>query len=212
MNLFVFICVVVATFSTNGHVDSAAVGSDVTFHRHAVDLTSTDLIWKDKGSGARYDFSCWAPRNTRLGYVVGHFGSKSHSQPSDPYVVSVSGRSESDVFKKPIGYSRIWKDSGSGAYSDGSFWEVNCPFGYGSLSDLCQKGYSRPSINDVWCVKNTYLDNEHRNNWIWDDRRSGAYSDVDINGGNSRHTKRLISATTRRGQTKSLNKISSVYL
>ena len=178
------------------------------------------LVWHDKGSGARHDLSCYRPPSgqTRIGkttyYSIGHFGVRFKSSQSKPrvFTVSVSGESSANVFKKPTGFSRIWRDKGSGASWDGSFWEVRCPNGYGSLSDLCQRGHSSPSTNSVWCIRETYLEGDYHNQWIWDDKGSGAWKDVDINGGQTDMTKELISATARRGSKKHLRKISSEYL
>ena len=185
------------------------------------------LVWHDKGSGASFDFSCYSPPSgqIRIGkttyYSIGHFGvshgviwSGHESSQRKPrvFTVSVSGESSANVFKKPTGFSRIWRDKDSGAWWDGSFWEVKCPNGYGSLSDLCQRGHSSPSTNSVWCIRETYLERDYHNQWIWDDKGSGAGKDVDINGGQTDMTKELISATATRGTKKPLRKISSEYL
>ena len=77
---------------------------------------------------------------------------------------------------------------------------------------MCQRGYSTPNIDTVSCIRETYLERDNHNQWIWDDRGSGAYRDVDINGGQSDLTKALISATTSRGAKKSLRRIASKYL
>jgi hypothetical protein len=118
------------------------------------------------------------------------------------------------VLKKPSGYSRIWRDLYSGANRDGSFWRVNCPKGYGSLSDVCQNGWGnqRLETHQVWCVNMKYLKDDNHDRWIWNDKGSGSYYDVDINGGESSLTRELISATDKRGRTKTLKRIANTYL
>ena len=174
------------------------------------------LIWDDGGSGATYDFSCYAPSSNDLSnenHVVGHFGIRDNKDGRKPkaFVVSFTG-DKSSAFRRPVSYSQIWNDRGSGAKKDGAFWKVNCPNGYGSLSDLCKYGWSYPSINDIWCIKEDYLERDYHGTWIWNDRRSGARRDVDINGGNSEMTKQLVAATTRRGTKKWLKKIKSEFI
>ena len=180
----------------------------VKFHIHDVAPIS---IWNDGGSGGDHDFSCYGPSGTSSEYfAISRFGTGSYGKPQKTYVVSVSGASTNDTFQKPTGYSRIYKDSGSGATLDGSFWSVSCPAGYGSLSDVCIKGYSQPPLDAIWCVEETYLEADHHDKWIWNDVGSGAWSDCEINGGRSELTKEFIGVTN--GGKKTLKKIANKYL
>ena len=88
---------------------------------------------------------------------------------------------------------------------------MNCPTGYGSLSDLCMRGYSQPPPDAIWCVEEKYLEDDYHNTWIWNDQGTGADQDCDINGGQSDFTKEFIGATTTRGGKKSLKKIAKKY-
>jgi len=200
--------------SINGatYTESTCIKKKVKFSVHSVD---PELIWNDKSSGGRYDFSCWGPGyypgNSGY-YPIGHFGNGAYQKPQRAYVLSLSEPSWTGILKRPTGFNRIWKDSGSGASLDGSFWSVGCPLGYQSLSDVCRRGYDEPDIYSVWCINDRFLESDHHDNLIWNDRGTGAYSDVDINGGQSELTKELVSATTERGSTKYLRKIKSTYL
>ena len=185
-----------------------------SFRIHEVDST---LIWDDVNSGAKHNFACYAPSlaSTSNLFVIGHFGISENRNGLKPktYVVSLARDVKGNpVFQYPISYSLIWRDAGSFASKDGSFWKVNCPEGYGSLSDLCQIGYTSPNLDAIYCINQDYLEDDQHGNWIWDDTASGAAKDVDINGGDSELTKELVAATTQRGETKSLNKIKSEYL
>ena len=183
--------------------------------RFQVHTVGPRLIYDDKGTGARYDFSCYAPiTGSTHQYVIGHFGigaSRNGRKPT-PYVMSVIGDKPENIFKRPTHYQQIWKDSGSGGQKEGSFWTVVCPNGFASLSDLCQLGYGTPSSGAVWCINKRYLENDYHDKWIWDDRWSGAYDDVDIMGGRTRLTKELVSATNRRGQKKTLKGIKNTFI
>jgi hypothetical protein len=182
----------------------------VKFHVHNVEPV---FIWNDLGSGGDSDFSCYGPYGTTFDFeyfALSHFGTGSYGKPQKAYVVSVSGENTIDVFQKPTGYNRIWTDSGSGADLDGSFWSVSCPTGYGSLSDICMKGYSQPPLDAIWCVKEKYLEDDYHDTWIWNDAGSGADQNCDIRGGQSELTKEFIGVTN--GGIKTLKKIINTYL
>ena len=154
---------------------------------HYTDFTP---IWDDAGSGGELDFSCYAASGTDKPHIygVGHFGinvNENGPKPR-PWVVSLVDSDEtSTIFRRPTIFSRIWTDKGTGAYKDGSFWKVNCPNGYNSLADLCQRGYddSKPSKSAVSCIKQEYLEDDLHNTFIWNDKWTGSSVDVDINGG-----------------------------
>ena len=157
----------------------------------------TKLRWSDAGSGAHQDFSCYAPdlRPEEKDRTVGNFGIKATPDGAKPkvYGVSVTTEQTEDIFKRPLSFEETWKDRLSGADEDGSFWRVNCPGGFGSLSDLCKSQWSEPSVEDVWCINERYLEDDPRTSVIWEDKGSGAINNVLINGGQQNHTKELIS-------------------
>ena len=58
-----------------------------------------------------------------------------------------------------------------------------------------------PSVN-FWCINEKYLEDDPRNVVIWNDKGSGALFDVQIHGGETNHTKALISVmNTNWGKT-----------
>ena len=171
-------------------------------------------ITDDRGSGAWNDFTCYKPDNTGSGrYTVGHFGINANYRGNKPvvYQVSATRQGAKRVFKEPERFRRIWKDSGSGGTYDWSVWEVVCSIGYGALSDVCQIGYNSPSTSTIMCIKDKYLENEYRDRWLWHDKGSGVYADVDINGGSSTRTQNLVTATNQRGSKRTLHAIKSQY-
>lgn len=75
----------------------------------------------------------------------------------------------------------MWKDEKSGAAKDGSFWRPIPPNGYVALGDVAQSKWSAPSVNDVWCVRaDLAKQGSFGSNSIWDDKESGAKTDVSI--------------------------------
>ena len=182
------------------------VSSNCTLVKFSLETEPSVLIWDDGYSSAAMDFSCYKPcPHTTNQKVVGHFGVNQKKKVKVPqtFVVKATGRLATSAFARPEKFIKIWDDSGSGAHKDGSIWRMKCPTGYAGLSDLCSRGHdATPSVTDVWCIKNEYLEPEMRDNLIWESTGSGADT-VDINGGKSKLTKFMVSATLSRGLTTS---------
>lgn len=160
------------------------------------------------------DFTCYAPtKGDGSSYTIGHFGIGDDYEGDKPnvYQVSMNAVNANYVFKKPTGFRNVWSDHGSGGKIHWGIWEVECPTGYGALSDVCVHGYNSPSVDVIWCLREDYLEVETRDRWIWDDKHSGANDDCDINGGRTFQTKELVTATNERGAAKTLKKIKDVY-
>ena len=170
----------------------------------------SELIWECNGACVG-GFSCYAPSfsvasEASYFFVVGHFGTSGNKPTS--YVVSpIDCNDGNTVFRRPESFSRLWTDSGSGAWRDGAFWRVNCPNGYGSLSDICTNGYSEPEKNTVWCIMLEYLEDDLHDTWVWDSK--GTVGIVDVNGGKSDLTRELMSVTTTHGATNIMKRIKT---
>ena len=111
-----------------------------------------------------------------------------------------------------MNFSKIWSTDyqDSGVLQTGSFWQVNCPKGYGALSDLCQHGDSEPSISQVSCIREDYLEDDLHDDRIWSSSMSGAAVLVKLRGGKTDLTEALLGATTNEGGKRSgLKKIKS---
>lgn len=103
-----------------------------------------DLVWWDKGSGGDHDGSYYRPKTPAGYYRLGHYGMGGYGAPTEASIVVKELKP--GMLVRPVGYSKIWDDSGSGADWDGSFWQPNPPQGYKCLSTL----RILPDINANW--------------------------------------------------------------
>eukprot|EP00918_Siedleckia_nematoides_P062106 GHVU01135478.1.p1 GENE.GHVU01135478.1~~GHVU01135478.1.p1 ORF type:complete len:585 (+),score=34.59 GHVU01135478.1:41-1795(+) len=134
--------------------------------------SSVDMIWYDRGSGARRDFSCWRPKGPAGTFSLGDMPQSNYNRPRG----LVARELEEGALRPPSYYRQRWTDRGSGANWDGAFWEPICPNGYVALGHVCTRGYNQPSTNDMRCVR---YDLVSRGRWVyvWNDRGSGARQD-----------------------------------
>ena len=78
---------------------------------------------------------------------------------------------------KPISYSQIWTDAGSGADDNVQIYELTPQSGYSCLGHVAVQS-GTPNLSNYRCVRNDYIENVSLNNdATWDDRGSGAHSD-----------------------------------
>jgi hypothetical protein len=65
----------------------------------------------------------------------------------------VKAKPGSDALKPPVDYEFVW--CSEIGYNDfyGSFWNPIPPAGYRALGTVVQRGFSRPNLNDVVCVR-----------------------------------------------------------
>ena len=168
----------------------------------------TILRWSDAGSGADQPFSCYGPDLELVDkfwtwFEIGHFGisARDGSKPkvygvSVTQIENLNQKQIDDIFQRPTSFKVKWTDKYSGADKNGAFYRVGCPVGFGSLSDICMSYRTGdapfPSVN-FWCINEKYLEDDPRNVVIWNDKGSGALFDVQIHGGETNHTKALIS-------------------
>lgn len=136
-----------------------------------------DRIWTDAGSGADDDVSIWRPNGVDGFYRLGDYAVGSHNKPSNPSAL-VAKDDGSGALAKPAGYSRAWRDAGSGADQDVSLWKPVAPAGYQCLGFLATSG-AKPDSNDMRCVWRGLL-SQGGSFEVWDDSGSGADADVGI--------------------------------
>jgi hypothetical protein len=147
--------------------------------------TDMDLIWRDRGSGANRDFSSWRAKGSNKYYSLGDIGVASHSRPRIALLVKAT---KQDALRAPTGYRLIWKDSGSGADWDVSFWEPICPPFYRAIGHVSVRRHRpQPKYEDVRCVLSKYTV-QGKWSWIWNDRGSGADRDVGVWQANRKDT------------------------
>lgn len=149
--------------------------------------------WNDAGSGASRNGGFWHPNSDGEFRPVGSVGVGNHKDingsysavliarnPAATQTANAEGMYESPV-ASPIGFTQIWKDEGSKAKSDGSFWRPIPPNGYVALGDVAQHKWSSPSVVDVWCVRrDLVLPSSFGTPSIWDDKKSGAKGNVSV--------------------------------
>ncbi|KAM0477560.1 hypothetical protein ACHAPX_005873 [Trichoderma viride] len=148
--------------------------------------------WNDRGSGASRDGGFWHPSPQGdmrpLGSVaVSHYNDINGNNIARLYGPTTSSSADAastsgpGPVASPIGYTEIWKDEKSRAAKDGSFWRPIPPNGYVALGDVAQSGWSAPNYKDVWCVRQDIVkQGSFGSNSVWDDKKSGAKSDVSI--------------------------------
>ena len=131
------------------------------------------LVWKDSGSGANRDFSSYHPKDcpSLADSGVGNYVDK----PVGYCVEALKPQS----LVVPSGWSVIWKDSGSGADWDGSFWKFSCPAGFVALGHAAKRDYNQPDINNYRCVNSSLVTSGTFSN-VWEDKGSGANEDCSI--------------------------------
>lgn len=140
-------------------------------------VTETERIWKDSGSGADVDFSSYRAIEPDSYYSLGDIGVASHSKPAFSIMVR---EVKSGVLEEPKFYRLRWNDRGTGADEDVSFHEPTCPPGYNALGYVTINTQSTPpSKRDIRCVNSTYT---MKGKWkyVWNDAGSGADTDVTV--------------------------------
>ena len=139
-------------------------------------LTYTN-VWTDRGSGADDDVSFWRPDSAEGFYPLGDYAVGNHNLPSNSMAIMAKDDGSGSL-AKPLGYTRVWTDRGSGADRDVSLWRATAPAGYQCLGMLATSGHT-PNVDDMRCVWRGFL--VQGGSWeVWDDSGSGADADVGI--------------------------------
>lgn len=93
--------------------------------------TGYDLIWKDSGSGARADGSCWRPIPPS-GYVaLGDVFQSGYSKPSTSDVMCVNN----ELVAEGLVGDQIWIDRSTGAHQDFGSWAIQVYTGFKDTTD-----------------------------------------------------------------------------
>ncbi|APA06445.1 hypothetical protein sscle_02g012150 [Sclerotinia sclerotiorum 1980 UF-70] len=151
-----------------------------------VTMTSTlDWIWSDLDSGATTDFEGYHPRAQGNLRPLGSIGFSSYGDRSGKFAAILVGNNPNSTDKpavaSPLRYEQIWRDEESGGEYDGSFWRPVAPSWYVALGDICQRVWSTPSTDRIWCVRSDLVqDSNYFSSKIWDDHMSGATRDCSV--------------------------------
>lgn len=138
-------------------------------------ITNYDPIWNDAGSGADADGSFWRPMPGPGWYRLGHHSKQGHNAPSEATMV-IKALVEGAIVQ-PVDYVLIWNDGGSGSDADGSVWHPVCADGYVALGDVAQRGYNKPALDEVVCVRTDLVVRAEVGSSIWADHGSGGDRD-----------------------------------
>ena len=157
-------------------IDPQALLTDGLLIRYVDQFT---WLWDDSGSGGDHDGAYWKPVAPDGYHALGSLGvSGSYADPSGTKaVVVVRAVGESDALAAPVDYQHFWSDSGSGADDDGSFWIPIAPEGYVACGVVAQSGWSKPSVDEVRCVRADLTSNGKVGAWIWHDEGTGSDTD-----------------------------------
>jgi VPS62-like protein len=173
-------------FSSIEAQERAQIISELTFHLKTKQVCAQKLVWDDSGSGADLDGYFFNPVIGNNEYMIGgHASQKRRSKYHCVTVVSLpvsNPKGAPPLLVSPVEWKQVWKDSGSGATKDGSFWQAIPPDNnYKCIGNVSQLGHSqKPNIHNYRCVHKSLTDKIVINNIIWSDKGSGADRQVTI--------------------------------
>ncbi|NMO16826.1 Vps62-related protein [Pyxidicoccus fallax] len=140
-------------------------------------------VWWDKGSGATMDGAFYRPIPREGFFILGDYGQGNYLEPTGTVLtirVVDNDDPKNPALVAPEDYRLIYKDKGSGADEDGSFWAPVPPFGYVACGHVIQRGYDKPYIPNYRCLRHDLAAAVGLGGLIWDDRGSGADMNVSI--------------------------------
>jgi hypothetical protein len=110
--------------------------------------------WCSMGSGDTWVASFYHPVTTDGYHALGSLGLREFSDPNGKKsIVVVNARPGSDALKPPVDYDSVWNTRGSGIEDYGSLWNPVPPAGYKALGTVAQRGFDKPGLDDVVCVR-----------------------------------------------------------
>ena len=133
--------------------------------------------WNDIGSGGSWDGSFYHPVTSDSFNALGSLGFRGYYNPNGIHgIMVVKAKAGSDALLNPTDYTLVYNDIGSGADNDGSFWAPVPPAGYKAMGIVAQRGYGKPSLTDVVCVREdlTIPGETDASAFIWNDVSTGA--------------------------------------
>eukprot|EP00485_Elphidium_margaritaceum_P010274 CAMPEP_0202702146 /NCGR_PEP_ID=MMETSP1385-20130828/15171_1 /ASSEMBLY_ACC=CAM_ASM_000861 /TAXON_ID=933848 /ORGANISM="Elphidium margaritaceum" /LENGTH=726 /DNA_ID=CAMNT_0049359735 /DNA_START=77 /DNA_END=2257 /DNA_ORIENTATION=- len=139
-------------------------------------VSDYNLVWCDKGSGGRHDGSFWRASLPRGYCLLGDTGVAGYAAPESSTIVVANGN-DADALRAPTDYAQVWNDSKSGAHWDGSFWAPIPPPGYIACGTVAMRSHSKPPLDLVRCVKESYVEQGVLGGFIWNDEKTGARHD-----------------------------------
>ena len=145
------------------------------------------MVYTDVGTGAKMGITVYGPTLSSIPtgyYMVGMAAVPATNGAGNKQMLFlVNPESDPEVIAEPVGFKLIWKDRGSGGSMDGSFYSVNCPMPYVALGDVAVGSWSPPSDElkkKFACINLKYVRSAMIGDLIWNDRGSGAHSDISV--------------------------------
>ena len=166
--------------------ERAQIISELTYRLQTKQNCSATLIWDDAGSGADLDGYFFLPNVNNAEYIIGgHASQKRRSKYHCVTTVSEANdnpKGTPPLLSAPADWQQIWKDSGSGATRDGSFWKaIPADNNYVCLGSVAQLNHNaKPNLSNYRCVHKTLTEKITASNIIWSDKGSGADKQVTI--------------------------------
>jgi hypothetical protein len=113
----------------------------------------------------------YGPKGSNGYYVVGHVADNNNDvRPGanlasmDSILVKELGE-PGKLLAKPLDFTQVYRDSGTGAKDDWSLWQAVCPVNFVSVGYFARKGHGGPNMNmpddpfaDVRCVHKTLVE------------------------------------------------------
>lgn len=135
--------------------------------------------WSDIGSGGKHDGYYLHPIVPEGWHALGSLGKRGYANPSGHMaVIIVKELDDSGAIAAPIDYEFVYNDIGSGADNDGSFWRPVPPSPeYVAMGLVAQRGYGKPALTEVVCVRKDLTVPGRAGAFVWNDDDTGANID-----------------------------------
>ena len=175
---FLFILITTIFFSVfitkmNGQKTITADGIELAF------VTDYDIAYGDYGTGAKSNMSIWRPKVPQGFFALGYYAHASHAKPTT-VMFAVRSNGDNTALKHPVDYKFVWNDGGTGGDWDGTIWEPIAPPGYRAMGTVAVRGYHKPALTEVVCVRKDLTTYASVGKTIWTDSGSGGDRDGQI--------------------------------
>lgn len=166
--------------------ERAQIISELTYRLETKQNCDQTLNWDDSGSGADLDGYFFIPNVSNSEYIIG--GHASGKRSSDYHCTTTVSEAANNpkgtppLLVAPKDWKQVWKDSGSGAAKDGSFWRAIPPDNnykcIGSVSQLSHN--AKPNLPNYRCVHKSLTDKIVASAIVWSDKGTGADQQVSV--------------------------------
>ena len=162
--------------------------SELKYRLESKQTCTQTLTWDDSGSGADLDGYFFIPTVGKTEYMIGgHASGKRRSKYHCVITVSearTNPKGTPPLLVAPADWKQVWKDSGSGATKDGSFWQAIPPDkNYRCIGSVTQLGHNqKPTLANYRCVHSSLTEKVVTSSIVWSDKSSGADLPVTVFG------------------------------